>query len=59
MNAMIRCQCCKRELPSNQYWYRCGTCGYRICTECLNRHTGEYGRGYKCSQCIQGQMQGG
>lgn len=53
---LIRCMCCGRELPSNWGWYVCDACGYRICPNCLNKHRGPFGVGFKCSQCRFGQM---
>ncbi len=54
---MIPCQCCKREFAPTWPWYTCDRCGFRICPECLVRHTGPYGTGgYKCSQCAFGYL---
>ena len=55
---LIPCQCCNKMYPSNFNWYICGECGYRVCTFCLNKHTGKYSHGgYKCSQCMFGYME--
>ena len=55
--AIVRCQCCGKELPTSFDWYICDTCGFRVCTFCLNQHHGPYGFGFKCSQCMTGQME--
>lgn len=54
--AWIPCQCCGQEYGSGFSWYVCDTCGFRVCTFCLNKHTGRYGSGFKCSQCAHGLM---
>ena len=54
---LIPCQCCRNQLPADWTWYVCNTCGYRVCPHCLNKHHGRYGSGFKCSQCITGQME--
>jgi hypothetical protein len=52
----IPCQCCGKEYPQENHWFVCDKCGYRICPYCLSKHSGKYGKGYKCSQCVLGQM---
>jgi len=54
----IPCQCCgKQYVGENWTWYICDKCGYRICMNCHSIHSGPYGHGgYKCSQCIMGQL---
>jgi len=55
--AWIRCQFCKQEGDKDSaVWWTCDVCGYRVCTVCVHRHTGDYGSGQKCSQCQTGQM---
>lgn len=55
--AWIPCQCCGQEFGTGvSLWYVCDTCGYRVCMNCLSKHTGPYGVGFKCSQCAHGQM---
>ena len=53
----IPCQCCGKEYPVDWTWYVCNTCGYRVCSFCLNKHQGRYGSGFKCSQCMMGWME--
>ena len=56
--SQIPCQCCRQELPSTWVWWVCDACGFRICTSCLNKHTGPHGGGgFKCSQCAFGKME--
>ena len=52
----IPCMNCGRKLPDTWRWFKCDQCGFRICIYCLDRHQGQYGRGYKCSRCPYGQM---
>ena len=52
----IPCQNCGRRLPETWRWFVCTGCGFRICIYCLDRHQGQYGRGYKCSRCPYGQL---
>ena len=54
---LVRCQCCGKEYPTFFPWYICDTCGFRVCTNCLSKHRGPHGFGFKCSQCTTGQMQ--
>jgi hypothetical protein len=56
MQQYIPCQNCGRTFPGTWRWFRCEKCGFRICIYCLDRHQGQYGRGYKCSRCPYGQM---
>jgi hypothetical protein len=52
----IPCQCCRKELPRDWPWTTCDQCGYRICSSCIGVHRGQYGSGFKCSQCAFGHM---
>lgn len=55
----IPCQCCGQQFVSDSWnWYVCDKCGYRICPSCFSRHSGPYAQngGFKCSQCMTGQM---
>lgn len=54
----IPCQCCGKQFVGESWtWYVCDKCGYRICMNCHNKHSGPYGHGgYKCSQCMTGQL---
>lgn len=55
--AWIPCQCCHQQYTEDWTWYVCDECGFRICTNCFNKHTGPYGTGgYKCSQCMMGHL---
>jgi len=54
---MIPCQCCHQEFPRQWTWYVCNECGFRVCVNCLGSHQGQYGGGFKCSQCAFGQME--
>ena len=56
--SMIPCQCCGKQYPASNNWYVCNKCNYRICPFCISKHKGRYGSGFKCSQCIMGQMKG-
>jgi hypothetical protein len=56
MPQWIPCQCCGRTYPDDWKWYKCDTCGYRLCTQCIGEHQGQYGRGLKCDRCAFGQM---
>ena len=55
----IPCQCCGKQYVDVSWpWYVCNKCGYRICMDCFNNHNGPYGHGgFKCSQCMMGQLQ--
>lgn len=54
----IKCQYCKREAAKEQTWWVCNVCGFRVCCDCVHRHTGSYSHGgSKCSQCDNGQME--
>lgn len=56
--AWIPCQCCHQQFTEDWTWYICDKCGYRICMDCQNRHSGPYGNGgFKCSQCMTGYLQ--
>ncbi len=59
MGAWIPCQCCGSQYVSDSWtWYVCNTCGYRICLNCLNKHSGQWSNGgTKCSQCQTGWLQ--
>lgn len=57
MEQYIACMNCQRTLPNTWKWFRCNKCGFRVCNLCLDRHNGQYGKGYKCSRCPYGQMQ--
>lgn len=55
----IPCQCCGQQFVSDSWnWYVCDNCGYRICPSCFSRHSGPHAQngGFKCSQCMTGQM---
>jgi len=52
----IACQSCGRMLPDAWKWFVCNRCGFRICNLCLDRHQGQYGKGYKCSRCPYGWL---
>lgn len=55
---LVRCQSCGKELPTHAFWYVCNCCGFRVCMNCLSKHSGPYSKGgYKCSQCRTGIMQ--
>lgn len=55
--AWIPCQCCHQQYTEDWTWYVCDECGFRICMNCFNKHTGPYGTGgYKCSQCMMGHL---
>lgn len=53
---LIPCQCCGKQFTTYYSWYTCNHCGYRICPFCISKHTGRYGSGFKCSQCVSGQL---
>lgn len=62
MGAWIPCMCCGQQFVSDSWiWYVCDKCGYRICMNCLNKHTGPWNGnnigGFKCSQCQTGWLQ--
>ncbi len=57
---MIPCQWCRKEQPAYSNWYICDNCGFRVCSQCTNRHYGPYkkspdGSG-QCSQCSRGRL---
>ena len=54
----IPCQCCGQQFVAESWtWYVCDKCGYHICMNCFSKHSGPYGHGgYKCSQCMTGQL---
>jgi hypothetical protein len=54
---MIPCQCCGKQLPATWNWWACNRCGFRVCPHCLGSHRGQYGTGFKCSQCPHGHME--
>lgn len=54
--SLIPCQLCAKMYSESAKWYKCNTCGYRVCVFCLNKHKGKYGSGFKCSQCPFGRM---
>lgn len=55
--AWIPCQCCHQQYTEDWTWYVCDECGFRICTNCLEKHSGPYGNGgFKCSQCMMGHL---
>ena len=59
MGNWIPCMCCGQQYVSDAWsWYVCDNCGYRICPNCLNCHSGPYAMngGYKCSQCMMGHL---
>ena len=56
----IPCQWCRKTQPAYSNWYICNNCGFRVCSQCTNKHYGPYktspdGSG-QCSQCSRGQM---
>lgn len=55
---LIPCQCCGQQYDGENWsWFVCDRCGYRICVKCQGIHSGPYGHGgYKCSQCMLGQL---
>ncbi len=60
MMSQVTCIVCGKDYPMNgAYWFLCNKCNFRVCAFCLNKHKGKYSSGgYKCSQCIVGQMRG-
>lgn len=56
--SFIPCQCCGQQYVDESWtWYVCDKCGYRICPNCFDKHSGPYGHGgYKCSRCMTGQL---
>ena len=58
--SFIPCQNCRDEHSTSWHWYICKDCGFRICPDCYNTHSGSYatGGGSKCSQCMHGQLEG-
>jgi hypothetical protein len=59
MSYIVGCQNCKKEYTRNWSWMMCDQCYFRICRNCLNKHTGKYALngGFKCSQCETGRLQ--
>lgn len=59
MAQLFPCQCCGHEYPDEgRNWYVCDQCNYRICPNCLGKHSGPYGSGgLKCGQCRFGYFQ--
>lgn len=53
---LIPCMHCKKEYGHKHTFFRCETCGFRVCAACLSKHKGQYGSGFKCSQCRFGKM---
>lgn len=56
----IPCQWCGKKQPAYSNWYICNNCGFRVCSQCTNRHYGPYkkspdGSG-QCSQCSRGRL---
>lgn len=60
MSQWIPCMCChEQHLDENWDWYVCDHCGYRICPNCLPKHSGPWNEtngGQKCSQCQKGWL---
>ncbi len=55
--AWIPCQCCHQQYTEDWTWYVCDECGFRICMNCFDKHSGPYGNGgFKCSQCMMGHL---
>lgn len=55
--AWIPCQCCHQQFTEDWTWYVCDECGFRICMNCFDKHSGPYGNGgFKCSQCMMGHL---
>lgn len=53
---VIACQCCRQQLPTGWRWLECDTCSFRICPQCIGKHSGPFGAGFKCSQCAFGHL---